>query len=118
MTGIDVPDYYQKECPVEGSQEPVPAGHKGLLFKIPRKCRSCRFYFEGMCKQITNRRVRLDYGFCGIDGSKELVDDSRAKRRIPKKCSECRYLGEVEVHGLVCLKDKEIWGDIGRGLDY
>jgi hypothetical protein len=113
-----MPDFYQKECPIDGPQDPVPTGHMGSHFSIPRKCKGCRFYFEGGCRKITNRRVRLDYGFCGIEGSKELVSDPRAKRRIPLKCVTCPFLKEVEVFGLVCTKDQEVWGAKGRGLDY
>jgi len=111
-------EFYEKECPIDGSQEPVSWGHLGIEAKVPEKCRACEFFFEGKCKQIRNRLVRLDYGFCGVEGSKELVEDSRAKRKIPKKCSECQFLKEHDVLGLVCSKDEEIWGEMPRGLDY
>jgi hypothetical protein len=111
-------EFYNKECPFEGSQKPIPRAHLRSRFSIPEKCDGCQFYFEGGCKKIANRRVRLDYGFCGIEGSKELVDDPRAKRRIPLKCVSCPFLKTVEIYGLVCTKDPDLWGDIPRGLDY
>lgn len=113
-----MPEFYQSECPFEGPQDPDPRTHMGLHFSIPRKCGSCQFYFEGGCRKITNRLVRLDYGFCGIEGSKELVSDPRAKRRIPLKCQTCSFLKENEAYRLICTKDQELWGECGRGLDY
>lgn len=113
-----MPEFYEKECPFEGSQRPVPTGHLGLRFSIPEKCNGCQFYFEGECSKISRRRLRLDYGFCGIDGSKELVSDPRSKSLIPKKCVSCAFLKEYEVIGLACSKDQEVWGDVPRGLDY
>jgi hypothetical protein len=113
-----MPDFYKKECPIDGPQDPVPSGHLSGTWSIPRKCDGCNFHFEGECGKITNRRVRLDYGFCGIDGPKDLVDDPRAKRRIPRKCATCPFLETIEVYGLICGKDKEMWGQRGRGLDY
>jgi hypothetical protein len=113
-----MPEFYEKECPFEGPQQPVSASHLASRFSIPKKCRGCQFYFEGSCKKITNRLLRLDYGFCGIEGSKELVSDPRAKRKIPLKCASCPFLKEHDILGLVCSKDQEIWGDAPRGLDY
>lgn len=111
-------EFYENPCPFTGSQEPVPYGHLGLRASIPSKCKGCEFFFEGQCKKISNRLMRLDYGFCGIEGSKELVDDPRSRRKIPKKCSSCEFLKEHEIYGLVCTKDQELWGEVPRGLDY
>jgi len=111
-------EFYKKECPFDGSQKPVPAAHLTGAFSIPEKCDGCEFFFEGRCKKITNRLLRLDYGFCGIEGSKELVSDPRAKRKMPLKCVSCPFLKTHEILGLVCTKDQELWGDLPRGLDY
>ena len=115
---MNTPEIYKKECPFEGSQEPVPVGHLAASFSIPKKCKGCQFYFEGQCKLISKRLLRLDYGFCGIEGSKEMVSDPRSKYKIPKKCASCVFLKTDEVLGLVCSKDQEFWGDTPRGLDY
>lgn len=106
------------QCPVDGPQEPVPYGHKSLRGAIPAKCGGCRFFFEGMCRKISNRLLRLDYGDCGIEGSKELVDHPVTSRKIPWKCSQCEFLVEDANIKLVCGKDPEVWGDFPRGLDY
>ena len=109
---------YQIECDVDGSREPTPDGHKSLRFAVPHKCHRCRHNFEGQCRIITNRLVRLDYGFCGIEGSQELVDHPDAGRKIPAKCASCEYLAQHDVYKLVCSKDSDVWGDVPRGLDY
>ena len=108
---------YLKECPFDGPQDPVATGNLTLRFSIPRKCSTCAFYFEGGCKKVTNRLVRLDFGFCGIEGSKELVKHGATGKLIPQKCNECRYLIKHNFLGLCCGKDREIWGDLPRGLD-
>lgn len=109
---------YEKECPFEGDQSPAEVQSGPLRYARPAKCVGCVNFHEMRCKVITNRYLRLDYGFCGIEGSKELVDHPKAKRAIPAKCSTCQYLGEKPLYGLVCTKDEEAWGDIPRGLDY
>ena len=109
---------YAIECPFAGSQKPHRTGHLVLEFSIPEKCLGCVNYHEGRCRIITNRLVRLHYGFCGIERSKELVSDPRAKRAVPKKCTTCSYFAERELYGVVCTKDSDIWGDVPRGLDY
>lgn len=109
---------YIKECPFDGDQSPVKVESSVLKFALPRKCIGCENLHEASCRVITNRLLRLDYGFCGIDGSKELVDDPRSKRPIPTKCVTCKYLKEKPLYGLVCSKDSDLWGDIPRGLDY
>ena len=113
-----VGDRYEIECDVEGSRTPAASGHLGLEFAVPQKCRGCRSNFEGQCRLITNRLVRLDYGFCGIEGSQELVDHPDAGRKIPAKCATCEYLSKRDVYKLVCTKDADVWGDVPRGLDY
>lgn len=109
---------YTKECPFGGDQSPVECKNGPLKYALPNKCLACKNRHEDRCKAVTNRYLRFDYGFCGIEGSKELVDHPKAKRRIPAKCSTCQYLGEKHLYGFVCTKDAEIWGDIPRGLDY
>jgi len=111
-------EMYRPECPYTGPQTPVPSSHLTLRFSIPEKCDGCRFNFEGRCKLITNRLVRLDYGYCGIPGPTHLVPDPRARRKIPAKCSTCTFLGEDDIFRLVCRKDSDVWGDVPRGLDY
>ena len=111
-------DFHTRECPVSGPQEPVPYNHVGLSGAIPKKCNGCEFHFEGECKKITNRLLRLDYGPCGIVGSKELVRHPKVFRGIPKKCSTCKHLAEDTIRKLICTKDPDIWGEFQRGLDY
>lgn len=111
-------EFYSIECPFDGSQEPTPYRHLGIEAKVPKKCSGCQYNMEARCKLIKNRLLRLDYGFCGISGSKELISDSRAGRKIPKKCSTCQYLTNDDIYKLACYKDIEIWGAIPRGLDF
>lgn len=111
-------EYYEKECPVTGPQTPVPFAHLVLRGSVPSKCSNCQYFFEGGCKKVTNRLLRLDYGFCGVEGSKKLVSHPKTSRRIPEKCSSCKYLAEDDLLKLLCGKDSEIWGDFPRGLDY
>ena len=116
-SGLSELEFHIRECPVEGSQEP---SAKKVLLKaaIPKKCVNCRFRREDHCKKVTNRLLRFDYGDCGIEGSKELVEHPDAVRRIPLKCASCVFLEIHRFYGVTCGKDKEVWGDIPRGLDY
>lgn len=109
---------YEMECPFDGDQSPANVSHLALRFAIPRKCVGCQNLHEARCKVVTNRLLRLDYGFCGISGSRELVAHPKSKRGIPSKCASCPNLGEKPLYGLVCTKDLEVWGDVPRGLDY
>lgn len=110
--------FYTRECPVNGSFQPVPYRVQSFEGSVPNKCSTCRFLFEGGCRKVTHRLLRLDYGYCGIPGSKELVPHPKVFRGIPKKCSTCRFLKEDKIYKLVCSKDAEIFGDLRRGLDY
>ena len=109
---------YTNECPIAGDQSPAKARRGALEYSVPHKCMSCRNMHEARCKLVTNRLKRLDYGFCGIGGSRELVPHPAAGRPIPAKCSGCSYLEERPLYKLVCVKDAELWGFVPRGLDY
>ena len=111
-------EFYRKECPYEGSYAPIPFAHLGGRGAIPKKCGACQFFFEGACKKISNSLLRLDYGPCGISGSKALVSDERVYRKIPEKCHTCSFLAEARVYKLICTKDAAVWGDFPRGLDF
>lgn len=111
-------EIYQPECPYSGPQDPLYASHLGIDFSIPRKCADCEFNLEGQCKLMTNRLARMDYGYCGIKGAVHLVEDPRARRRIPHKCVKCPHLGTHSLIRLICTKDRDTWGELGRGLDY
>jgi len=111
-------EIYIKECPFDKSQEPVAWSHMGCSGAIPAKCDGCKYFFEGSCKKIKNRLLRLDYGFCGIEGSKKLVEHPKVFRKIPEKCIVCEFLKEDKILKLVCVKDPNIWGNFSRGLDY
>lgn len=111
-------NFYKKECPFDGSQEPSPYPGQQSKLKIPNKCGGCQFFFEYHCRKIRNRLLRLDYGFCGIVGSKELVNFENSLRLVPLKCTTCQHLTRDSICGLACLKDRDKWGEIPRGLDY
>lgn len=110
--------FYLKECPYAGSQTPELASSGLFQYSVPKKCAACKNLHEARCKAISNRLLRLDYGFFGVEGSKELTSHSLAKRLIPLKCTSCNYLEQRPLRGLVCKKDEEIWGSVTRGLDY
>jgi hypothetical protein len=109
---------YVKECPYNGPQDPAVVSVGVLKYAVPRKCSTCVNLHEARCRVVTNRLLRLDYGFCGIEGSKDLVDYPDGNRQIPSKCSTCKFLAKKPLYGLVCTKDPEQWGDVPRGLDY
>ena len=111
-------EFYVKECPFDGPQNPVDKSNGVLNFAVPAKCDGCQYYFEASCRKITNRLLRLDYGFCGIEGSKKLVSFEAVSRKIPEKCKSCNFLKTDKLRKLICSKDADIWGDIPRGLDY
>jgi hypothetical protein len=109
---------YVKECPIVGPQSPRVTSKGVLKYSLPEKCTSCDFLHEARCSKVRNRLVRLDYGPCGVEGSKELIEHSKASRLIPQKCVSCKFLSEKALYGLVCVKDSELWGDVPRGLDF
>lgn len=117
---------YFPSCPIDGPIEPpVPFGHMASRGAVPKKCAECQHLFEGECTrniQEVGHYLHLDHGPCGIDGPTDPVvyEDQfiQSKVEIPRKCSNCNYLGFHQVFGFLCRKDAGKWGDFHRGLDW
>ena len=68
--------------------------------------------------------MHLDYGPCGVPGSTEAVPVSRgdgdlaAEVHVPRKCASCPSLEASSTKGYSCRKDRNIWGDFPRDLDW
>lgn len=118
-------DYFPP-CPVEGLIDPpVPFGHLGLHGAVPQKCAHCKYLFEGSCARYfeeVEHFLHLDHGSCGINGPTDPVlyenEYISSKVEIPRKCARCVFLHIDNIHGFYCHKDKDIWGDFPRGLDW
>src|SRR5262245_43292684 len=117
-------DYFPA-CPVDGPTLPaVPFRHMASVGAIPRKCSTCTRQFEGGCTRAVETRrgyLHLDHGPCGIDGPTDPVpyehSSLTATVTIPRKCATCVHLA-ITHWGFDCGKDKAIWGDLMRGLDW
>jgi hypothetical protein len=60
------------KCEIRGSFKPVPFSHLGLESSVPKKCRKCKYFFEGSCTramQQVSDYLFLDYGPCKIEGN-------------------------------------------------
>lgn len=118
--------FYFPACPVDGPVEPpVAYGHLGSRGAVPQKCSTCAMLFEGSCVRYAaevGRYMHLDHGPCGVPGPTDPVvyeDPSVvAKVEIPRKCQTCVHLEVDRIHGFFCAKDREVWGDFHRGLDW
>lgn len=114
--------YYFPPCPIDGPIEPaIPFAHMMSSGAVPNKCNHCQYMFEGECMRYMDEvghYLHLDYGPCGIEGPTEPVtiehEGDPSNIEIPKKCATCEYL---RGHSS-CTKDKDVWGDFNRGLDW
>ncbi|ACL06948.1 hypothetical protein Dalk_5278 [Desulfatibacillum aliphaticivorans] len=117
---------YFPSCGVAGPIAPaVRINHLGLIGCIPNKCAGCSHMFEGSCTRgldAVGRYLHLDHGPCGVPGPTDpVLYESRyiaAKAAIPRKCAACSFLEFEMVQGFICSKDKDIWGDFPRSLDW
>lgn len=117
-------DYFPA-CPVAGPILPaVPFRHMATSGAVPRKCAGCSHLFEGGCARAQASRqglLHLDHGPCGIAGPTDpVVFENRyveSKVTIPRKCAGCSHL-VLNRWGFDCGKDRSIWGDCLRGLDW
>ncbi len=118
-------DYFPA-CPVDGPILPgVPFVHLASAGAVPRKCSTCSHLFEGECTRALETRgayLRLDHGPCGVAGPTDPVPYENgyfsAKVTIPRKCAGCSHLVIDRQRGFDCEKDRSIWGDWMRGLDW
>lgn len=118
-------DYFPP-CPIDGPILPaVPFRHLGTAGSVPQKCSTCSHLFEGGCTRAVETRqgyLHLDHGPCGIAGPTDpIVYESRyftAKVSIPRKCAGCVHLVIDARRGFDCGKDRSLWGDLMRGLDW
>jgi hypothetical protein len=81
--------------------------------------------FEGGCARALETQpeyLHLDHGPCGIAGPTDPVAYQNryfsAKVNIPRKCASCSYLVIDRYRGFDCGKDRSIWGEWMRGLDW
>jgi hypothetical protein len=117
---------YFPRCPIDGPIEPpTPYGHLVFHGAVPKKCSECCELFEGSCTRYMDdlgHYFELDHGSCGIPGPTEPVayanESMGSEVEIPRKCVSCSFLKFDGVHGLVCNKDHETWGDFYRGFDW
>ncbi len=112
-------------CTVFGPVDPVPYSHMLLSGAIPRKCRSCRYLFEGSCTRATVQvegYLALDHGPCAVKGPTHpvLVESQYfvSKLHVPAKCKTCSYLNCSPSTGFFCGLDTEKWGHFPRTLDW
>jgi hypothetical protein len=123
---IDVHRQAFPACPVQGPIDPpVPFAHLGGRGAVPNKCGHCGSLFEGGCARANaslERWLDLDHGPCGVPGPTDpvLYEDVfvTAKVEVPRKCTTCIYLEFDRIRGFTCRKDREIWGDFPRSLDW
>lgn len=112
------------KCKIKGSFEPVKFGHMASEGSIPHKCISCSHMFEGECLRgntSIDGFLRLDYEPCGIDGSTEPIEIEKHQENsifVPTKCESCSFLKKDDIRHYICSKDREIWGDFPRDLDW
>jgi hypothetical protein len=117
---------YFPPCPIEGPfLPPVPYSHFGSRGAVPQKCSTCGHLFEGGCTRAMDevgRYLHLDYGPCDVNGPTDPVVYENmyltGKVQVPRKCSTCPSLSVGMVYGFYCGRDKHIWGDFHRGLDW
>ncbi|MBK8252682.1 MAG: hypothetical protein IPK82_08445 [Polyangiaceae bacterium] len=117
---------YFPRCPDNGPIYPEqPFGHFGFEGAVPRKCRRCKYLFEGECtRNAANGQpyLMLDHGPCPVDGPTDPVQYENefvvSKVQVPRKCSTCRFLRLDSIQGFVCGAEPHIWGDFPRGLDW
>lgn len=112
------------KCKIEGSFKPVEFGHMVSEGAIPHKCISCSHMFEGECLRgnpSIDGFLRLDYEPCGIDGSTEPIEIEKHQENsifVPTKCESCSFLKKDDIRHYICSKDREVWGDFPRDLDW
>lgn len=111
-------------CTVSGGYKPVAYNHFGAG-AVPAKCRKCDALFEGGCTRamdLVQRYLALDHGPCGVKGPTDPVryenEWMRSKVEVPRKCASCPHLEVNRSRGLHCDKDRDVWGNFPRGLDW
>lgn len=111
-------------CTVLGPVDPVPYSHM-LAGAVPRKCRSCKFLFEGACTRASEQvegYLTLDHGPCPVKGpTHPVLAQSQyfvSKVYVPAKCENCAHLDFEWVRGFVCGLDRKKWGNFPRTLDW
>lgn len=92
---------------------------------IPRKCASCRFFFEGECTRAVDQGLAylaLDHGPCPVlgDTTPTAVDTGRplGTVAIPAKCRTSEHLETSPWRSFTCGFERERWGDLPRTLDW
>lgn len=112
-------------CEVDGPVDPVPFSHMLSTGAIPRKCASCRFFFEGECTRAADQGLALlalDHGPCPVlgDTTPTPVDTGLplGTVSIPAKCRTCEHLEASPVRGFTCRFERDRWGALPRALDW
>ena len=116
---------YFPECTVIGPRDPVPIGHLCRRGSVPRKCVTCKHFFEiGCLRAGDNREMRLDYDPCRVTGDtrptefRVTLGDEELALLIPTKCATCPLFTSGLPHPISCSEDQQIWGSYLRGLDW